>query len=126
VQVLDTSNGSVVSSFTYDEFGRITSSSNPTFQPFGFAGGIRDLTTGLVRFGVRDYDPDLGRWTSKDPILFGGGDSNLYGYVMAYPVNYTDPSGLNGQGVDTSGAEPNQCGPEPKCAQLRRHLWSHQ
>lgn len=29
-----------------------------------------------------DYDPEIGRWTSKDPILFGGGDTNLYGYFV--------------------------------------------
>ncbi|MCB9610787.1 MAG: hypothetical protein H6716_29655, partial [Polyangiaceae bacterium] len=37
------------------------------FVPFGFAGGIHDADTGLVRFGARDYDAVTGRWTSKDP-----------------------------------------------------------
>ena len=31
---------------------------------------------------------------SKDPILFAGGDTNLYGYVMQDPINLIDPSGL--------------------------------
>lgn len=31
---------------------------------------------------------------SKDPIGFGGGDTNLYGYVSNDPVNWVDPSGL--------------------------------
>jgi RHS repeat-associated protein len=64
-----------------------------SFQPFGFAGGIYDTDTGLVRFGARDYDADTGRWTVKDPILFAGGDTNLYGYVVNDPVNYADLSG---------------------------------
>ena len=42
---------------------------------------------------ARDYDPETGRWTSKDPILFNGGDTNLYGYVLNDPVNLVDPSG---------------------------------
>jgi len=31
------------------------------FQPFGFAGGLYDRDTNLVRFGARDYDPETGR-----------------------------------------------------------------
>jgi hypothetical protein len=45
-----------------------------------------------VRFGARDYDPSVGRWTTKDPIRFGGG-MNLYGYVLEDPVNHTDRKG---------------------------------
>ena len=38
--------------------------------------------------------PEIGKWTAKDPILFAGGDSNLYGYVQNDPVNFIDPLGL--------------------------------
>ena len=48
-----------------------------------------------MRFGARDYDPRVGRWTAKDRIRFAGGDANLYGYVFADPVNLVDPSGLD-------------------------------
>jgi hypothetical protein len=47
-----------------------------------------------VRFGFRDYDPDTGRWTVKDPILFAGGSIDLYGYCLNDPVSLIDPSGL--------------------------------
>ena len=70
------------------------SDTNPGFQPFGFAGGLYETDTGLVRFGARDYDASVGRWTNKDPILFAGGDSNLYGYVVENPVNFFDRNGL--------------------------------
>jgi len=50
----------------YDEWGRAVLDTNPGFQPFGFAGGLHDRDTGLVRFGARDYDPETGRWTAKD------------------------------------------------------------
>ncbi len=63
-------------------------------MPFGFAGGLHDKDTGLVRFGYRDYDPDTGRWTVKDPILFAGGDTDLYGYCLNNPINFSDPFGL--------------------------------
>jgi len=47
-----------------------------------------------VRFGARDYDPEVGRWTTKDPIRFLGGDTNLYVYVQNNPLSLIDPSGL--------------------------------
>ncbi len=47
----------------------------------------------MVRFGARDFDTSIGRWTAKDPIDFAGGDVNLYGYVQNNPVNWVDPEG---------------------------------
>jgi RHS repeat-associated protein len=91
--VVDTASGEVVQTMDYDAFGRVTADSNPHFQPFGFAGGLYDVDTGLVRFGARDYDPKTGRFLAPDPLRFGGGDTNLYGYALADPVNLTDPSG---------------------------------
>ncbi|HEV2815303.1 MAG TPA: RHS repeat-associated core domain-containing protein, partial [Solirubrobacteraceae bacterium] len=92
--VVNTSTGEVAQAMTYDEFGNVLTDSNPGFQPFGFAGGLYDRETKLVHFGARDYDPATGRWISKDPILFSGGDTNLYAYVFQDPVNLVDPSGL--------------------------------
>ena len=91
--IIDTSTGDIVQQIEYDEFGNITSDTNPGFQPFGFAGGLYDQDTKLTRFGLRDYDAHAGRWTSKDSILFDGGDTNLFGYVTNDPVNFVDPDG---------------------------------
>jgi RHS repeat-associated protein len=77
----------------YDAFGRVLNDTNPGFQPFGFAGGLYDDDTGLVRFGARDYDAYAGRWTAKDPIGFAGGDTNLYAYAFSDPANQIDPEG---------------------------------
>lgn len=46
-----------------------------------------------MRFGARDYDAETGRWTSKDPSLFAGGDSNLYAYAFGDPINWKDEAG---------------------------------
>ncbi|EQD68592.1 YD repeat-containing protein, partial [mine drainage metagenome] len=88
----------------YDVWGNVTSDTNPGFQPFGFAGGLYDADTGLVHFGARDYDPVTGRWTTRDPLGFAGGDTNLYGYVLQDPINLEDPSGRFGTGVVGGGS----------------------
>jgi RHS repeat-associated protein len=78
---------------SYSAFGVVTGA-GLDWMPFGFAGGIYDPESGLVRFGARDYDPILGRWTAKDPITFRGDSANLFGYVVNDPVNLNDPTGL--------------------------------
>ncbi|MBN1570137.1 MAG: hypothetical protein JXA73_20005 [Acidobacteria bacterium] len=93
--IINTADGTIAQRMDYDEFGNVTTDTNPGFQPFGFAGGVYDHHTGLIRFGARDYDPQSGRWMAKDPILFSGGDTNLYGYVFSDPVNLTDANGLD-------------------------------
>lgn len=93
--VVDVDDGDIVQRMDYSPFGRVLNDSDPGFQPFGFAGGLWDEDTGLVRFGARDYDPETGRWTAKDPIRFGGGNTNLYGYVLSDPVNFVDPEGFS-------------------------------
>ena len=92
--VVNASTGQVVSWRDYDEWGRVVADSNPDFQPFGFAGGLYDGATGLVRFGARDYYAALGRWTTRDPVGYRGGDASLHAYVRADPLNGADPSGL--------------------------------
>jgi len=91
--IVNADTGVVAQKIDFDEFGLITQDTNPNFQPFGFAGGLVDNHTGLTRFGARDYDAVTGRWTSKDPIRFAGGDSNIYGYVFSDPINFIDPNG---------------------------------
>jgi len=87
--------GTVIKTLLHDPFGALQSDSDPTFDlPLGFAGGLADPTTGLVRFGLRDYDPTTARWTAPDPLLYGGGQFNLYAYVNSDPVDFVDPSGL--------------------------------
>ncbi len=94
--VVDVATGTVVQRMDYDEFGNVTYDSNPGFQPFGFAGGLYDPETKLVRFGARDYDAETGRWMNRDPLLFGGGVSNLYEYCVNNPVNIADLNGNQG------------------------------
>lgn len=85
--------GAIVREIEYGPWGDVLSDTDPTFDlAVGFAGGLADPDTGLVTFGRRSYDPDAGRWTTTDPILFAGG-SNLYRYVENDPINLVDPVG---------------------------------
>ncbi len=91
--IVNTADGTVAQRLDYDEFGQVILDTNPGFQPFGFAGGLADQHTGLIRFGARDYDPLTGRWTAKDPINFRGDSANLYMYAGSDPIDYIDPDG---------------------------------
>jgi len=98
--VVDVATGHIVQEREYDEWGRVTEVPGPhtsaavaELQPFGFAGGLYDPLTKLVRFGARDYDAAVGRWTAKDPIRFAGRSSNLLVYASNDPVQWVDPEG---------------------------------
>jgi len=91
--VVNAATGAVTQKLSYDAWGRVLGDTTPGFQPFGFAGGIWDEATGLVRFGARDYSPETGRWTAPDPLLFVGSGSNLYAYVENDPLSLTDATG---------------------------------
>ncbi|SFV51568.1 odd Oz/ten-m homolog 4 [hydrothermal vent metagenome] len=95
LRAVSDSSHNIVKEIVYDTYGNILSDSDEAFKvPFGFAGGLYDKDTKLTRFGYRDYDAYTGKWTARDPIDFGGGDSNLYGYVLGDPISGFDSSGL--------------------------------
>ncbi|MCR8634636.1 fibronectin type III domain-containing protein [Paenibacillus radicis (ex Xue et al. 2023)] len=92
-RVLD-SDGAVVKELRYDSYGGLQSDSNPAFVLLiGYAGGLEDRDTGLIRFGFRDYDPVSGRWTARDSVLLESGQTNLYAYVNNNPIMFRDPCG---------------------------------
>jgi len=84
--VVNVSDGTITQRMDYDDWGNVLVNTAPDFTPFGFAGGLYDKDMKLVRFGARDYDAEIGRWTAKDPITFLGGYSNLYLYSSSDPV----------------------------------------
>lgn len=91
-EVVDVETGEVVQALEYDEWGEVLRDSAPGYQAFGYAGGLYDEETALVRFGARDYDARDGTWLTKDPIGLNGGD-NLYAYVGGNPISLVDPTG---------------------------------
>ena len=91
--VVNLNTGAIVQELDYDEFGKVLKNTNESFQPFTYAGGLCDVQTGLIRFGARDYDAMIGRWTAKDPIGFMGKNINLYIYIANNPLNSIDITG---------------------------------
>ena len=91
--VINTASGEVMQELDFDEWGETITDTNPGFQPFGYAGGLVDNDTKLIRFGARDYDPQAGAWTTKDPIGLAGG-VNVYGYANQSPISSIDPEGF--------------------------------
>ena len=82
-----------------------------SYQPFGEAGGKIGATPGttnyeneqwnggdllaafgVVNLGARVYDPVIGRFLSRDPILQA---SNPYVFAGNDPVNSSDPTGMS-------------------------------
>ena len=86
----------VVNSYSYTPFGIIIGENETVPQPFKYVGqyGVMAEPNGFYYMRARYYDPQVGRFISEDPLGFGGGDVNLYGYVQNNPVMFVDPSGL--------------------------------
>ena len=83
--------GAVGTTFTYGAFGETTASGASGLRA-QYTGREND-NTGLYYYRARYYAPALQRFISEDPLDFGGGNINLYGYAGNDPTNVTDPSG---------------------------------
>jgi RHS repeat-associated protein len=92
VTSLTNSSGALALSYTYDSFGKITTSSGSVTNPFRYTGRDFDPETGLYYYRARYYDPATGRFLSEDRIRFWG-DADFYLYAHNNPVLYVDPLG---------------------------------
>jgi len=84
--------GTLQTQYTYEPFGYATTSGAASSSSYKYT-GREDDGTGLYYYRARYYHPRLQRFISEDPIGFGGGDSNLYGYVGGNPLSWRDPLG---------------------------------
>ena len=92
------SSGALVATYGYDAFGNLGGGTvqSGLVNPWGYAGGYTDKTTGLIKFGIRYYDARTGRWTQATPIggsLQEATKANPYVYADNNPINETDTSG---------------------------------
>lgn len=101
VCLIDPQNQQVIESYDYTAFGQVSIFNEDGEQedtslvgnPWQFAEKRIDDKSGLILFGLRFYDPSIGRWISQDPagILDG---PNLYAYLHNNPLNHLDRFGL--------------------------------
>lgn len=89
--LLTDASGNVVWAAVYDDFGRATISVNTVENNFRFPGQYFDAESGLHFNQNRYYDPENGRYLSKDPVRDG---DNFYAYAGSNPFAFTDPDGL--------------------------------
>jgi len=90
--LVDTLTGALVRHVQRTAWGVATLDTGSVATSLGYAGGLTDPATGLVRFGARDHEPETGRWTTKDPIGLAGG-TNVYAYAANRPERLVDPEG---------------------------------
>jgi RHS repeat-associated protein len=88
--------GVVKDAITYNAYGGITAETDSSYRGrYAWTGREIEVEVGLQYNRARYYDSMMGRWTSKDPLGFNAGDSNLYRYVTNGPTHGIDPSGLD-------------------------------
>ncbi len=86
------SSGEVVARFEYEPFGLVVTSIGPlASEAHRFTGKPEDGAIGLYYFGARYYDPETGRFISRDPARDG---LNWYEYCRSNPLVRYDPNGL--------------------------------
>jgi RHS repeat-associated protein len=91
--------GTITDEYTYDSFGNtinVVGSTISSYMYTGRSGYYFDSVSSFYYIRVRMYGPQVGRFLSRDPLGFGGGDMNFYRYVGNSPVDLIDPSGAQG------------------------------
>ena len=110
-QELTDPTGQIAWSAQYSAWGEVKEQRSEWAQhqglinPIRFQGQYHDHETGLHYNRHRYYDPQVGRFISKDPISYAGG-LNLYAYAPN-PTGWIDPLGLAKRGPKTNGEGPH-------------------
>ncbi len=106
--VSDTS-GNINTDYVQEAFGNVCGSSGSVPNNYHLTTKELDPDIGLYYFSARWYDPNVGRFVSKDLIRY----PSRYIYVNNNPINLTDPNGL------CTYNPPNfKCPGKPTCEEL--------
>ena len=85
-ELVDTS-GNLIAQYNYSPYGVVTKVAGVSGidSDFQYAGYYYHAPTGLNLTMYRAYSPSLGRFLTRDPIGYSGGN-NLYGYVVIVSI----------------------------------------
>jgi RHS repeat-associated protein len=93
VTALMDSNENVIATYVYDVFGKLSGQTGTLENPFRFTCREYDSESGLYYYRLRYYDANIGRFTTKDPLI-AIDSMSTYVYAKNNPVIYVDPNGL--------------------------------
>ncbi len=105
--------GAFVQDVAYQPYGEAASTGaqpgSPLYTSGQWNGGDLLAAFGLSQLGARIYDPAIGRFLSRDPLLVPrtAATTNPYAFALDDPQNVSDPSGLD------CGPEDPGCTPPP-------------
>ena len=94
-EVVDASE-TVITRYDYDPYGNVEKVFGSVESDFLFTGHFHHARSGLHLAPFRAYDPELGRWLSRDPLYMAEllpEGPNLYRYVGNNPIQAIDPTG---------------------------------
>ncbi|QDV43583.1 tRNA(Glu)-specific nuclease WapA precursor [Stieleria neptunia] len=102
VNALTDSSGTIKERYAYDAYGGLSifdasgtaRTTTAEGNRYTYTGREYDDVLDLYHYRARMYDSIAGRFLSRDPIGFEGGQWSLYMYVGGMPTNAADPSGL--------------------------------
>jgi len=96
--------GNLVQSYQYDPFGNMIGGLKDfnNMRYVGVGGVYSDDDLGLQYMWNRWYDPQLGRFISRDPLGLGSDGLNLYAYAKDNPLGFIDPFGLCAEKLTTA------------------------
>jgi len=139
VSTVTDSSGQVVSSQSFDPWGKVHAGTTPVTQTKVNYTGQRLDDTGLLFYNARYYDPTLARFVSPDAMVVHANALNVdfhesdllssakgpnktapsnpqtinrYSYVEDNPVIHTDPTGRCSVDGDSRPASDSACGPQ--------------
>ncbi|MDH5313412.1 MAG: RHS repeat-associated core domain-containing protein, partial [Actinomycetota bacterium] len=89
--------------YTYEPYGKPTTTGSATTNPFAFTGLAWDSGSSVYDNRYRQLNPSIAAFGSEDPLDVLGG-WNAYQYALGAPTGYTDQLGLEPGGCSLACA----------------------